>query len=74
VEPGKRLREKKGAEKPEIIYGQGFLILNGANGNSNDSNGEAMGAKSKPRASELYLAKINSAIRPDLDPISSFSG
>jgi len=49
-------------------------MLNGANGNSNDSNGEAMGAKSKPRASELYLAKINSVFKPDLNPIVSFSG
>jgi len=44
-------------------------MLSGATGNANVGNGDAMGAKSKPRASGLPSAKINSVIKPDLNPL-----
>ncbi len=44
-------------------------MLSGTTGNANVGNGEAVGAKSKPRASGLSWAKINSVIKPDLNPL-----
>jgi hypothetical protein len=44
-------------------------MLSGATGNANVGYGEVMGAKSKPWASGLSSAKINSVIKPDLNPL-----
>jgi len=44
-------------------------VLSRATGNANVGYGEVMGAKSKPRASGLSWAKINSVIKPDLNPL-----